>query len=383
MCGRFSQQRPTSEIAQIFEADDLAGDPGEHFNVAPTDEAAVVVQRDERRAVVRYRWGLVPSWADPGRASRAFNARAETLATSGLFRDAYRRRRCLVPVDGFYEWLRDGSRRQPMRIHDPDDRPLALAGLWTGRKDEETGEWLRTFTIVTTRPNGFMASIHDRMPVVVPPASWATWLDPTPATRASCGRSSSPRDDVDLAAYPVSTLVNNVRNDGPELILPLHSAPDGLPDRPTSLLSPSDALRRLPAHGPGRGAEGGRRILACIHGGGIGAHDGREGRIGEIVRGRQHHSICREPVRERPVGRDEDHEMGSAERSPIHARGKNVCRGIVGHDQDAERREIRESQGDVGRLEARSPRDGRADGFRRIREEVSGIRIRRRCHERG
>jgi putative SOS response-associated peptidase YedK len=220
MCGRFSQQRPTSEIAQIFEAEDLAGDSGGHFNVAPTDEAAVVVQRDERRAVVRYRWGLVPSWADPGRASRAFNARAETLATSGLFRDAYRRRRCLVPVDGFYEWLRDGTRRQPMRIHDPDDRPLALAGLWTGRKDGATGEWLRTFTIVTTRPNGFMSSIHDRMPVVIPPESWTTWLDPAPRDPGELRALLEPRDDIGLTAYRVSPLVNNVRNDGPSLILP-------------------------------------------------------------------------------------------------------------------------------------------------------------------
>ncbi len=233
MCGRFSQQRPTSEIAQIFEADDLAGDPGGHFNVAPTDEAAVVVQRDEHRAVVRYRWGLVPSWANPGRASRAFNARAETLATSGMFRDAYRRRRCLVPVDGFYEWLRVGSLRQPMRIHDPDDRPLALAGLWTGRQDEATGEWLRTFTIVTTRPNGFMSSIHDRMPVVVPPEVWATWLDPTPRDPGELRALLEPRDDVGLAAYRVSTLVNNVRNDGPQLIVALDSAPDGRPDLPT------------------------------------------------------------------------------------------------------------------------------------------------------
>ncbi len=225
MCGRFTQQRPTSEIAQIFEADDLAGDPGGHFNVAPTDEAAVVVQREERRAVVRYRWGLVPSWADPGRASRAFNARAETLATSGMFRDAFRRRRCLVPVDGFFEWLRDGSRRLPMRIHDPDDRPLALAGLWTGRQDEATGEWLRTFTIVTTRPNGFMASIHDRMPVVIPRESWATWLDPTSRDPGELRALLEPRDDLGLAAYPVSTLVNNVRNDGPELILQV--GPDG------------------------------------------------------------------------------------------------------------------------------------------------------------
>ena len=219
MCGRFTQQRPTSEIAAIFGAEDLADDPGGRFNVAPTDEAAVVVQRDDRRAVALYRWGLVPSWSAPGKTSRPFNARAETLATSGLFRDAYRRRRCLVPVDGFYEWLREGATRQPMRIHDPDDQPLALAGLWTGRKDEESGEWLRTFTIVTTRPNDFMAAIHDRMPVVIAPEHWAMWLDPAPRDPGELRALLEPRDELALDAYPVSTLVNSVRNDGPALIL--------------------------------------------------------------------------------------------------------------------------------------------------------------------
>jgi putative SOS response-associated peptidase YedK len=228
MCGRFTQQRPTSEIASIFDAEDLADDPGGRFNVAPTDEAAVVVQREDKRAVVRYRWGLRPAWAEPKQASKAFNARAETLATSGLFRDAYRKRRCLVPVDGFYEWLKEGSRRQPMRIHDPADLPLALAGLWTGRKDEETGEWLRTFTIITSRPNEFMADIHDRMPVVIPPDAWADWLDPAPRDPGELRALLEPRDDIALAAYAVSLLVNNVRNDGPSLILPLASE-DGAP----------------------------------------------------------------------------------------------------------------------------------------------------------
>ena len=226
MCGRFTQQRPTSEIARIFEAEDLAGDEGGHFNVAPTDEAAVVVQRDDRRAVVRYRWGLAPSWAEPRHASRAFNARAETLATSGLFRDAFRRRRCLVPADGFYEWLRTEGGRQPMRIHDPADAPLALAGLWTGRRDDATGEWQRTFTIVTTRPNAFMEPIHDRMPVVIPRASWAAWLDPTPREPGELRALLEPRDDVELAAYAVVPLVNNVRNNGPELWEPA-GAPAG------------------------------------------------------------------------------------------------------------------------------------------------------------
>ncbi len=219
MCGRFTQQRPTSEIARIFDAEDLAGDPGEHFNVAPTTEASVVVQRDDHRAVRRYGWGLIPNWADDPRiAARTFNARAETLATSPLFRDAFRRRRCLVPVDGFYEWLRRGSKRQPMLIRDPRDLPLALAGLWTGRQDPESGEWHRTFTIVTSRPNEFMAAIHNRMPVVIPPDAWTTWLDPELRDPGELRALLEPDDDIALDAYPVPMLVNNVRNDGAALV---------------------------------------------------------------------------------------------------------------------------------------------------------------------
>jgi putative SOS response-associated peptidase YedK len=223
MCGRFTQQRPSSELAAIFGASDLATSDTARFNIAPTTEALVVVQREAERAVVRYRWGLIPPWSDDPRiASRTFNARAETVTTSPMFRDAFRKRRCLVPVDGFYEWRREGTKRHPMRIMDPSGAPLALAGLWTGRQDPESGEWRRTFTIVTTRPNEFMADIHDRMPVIVPPSSWALWLDAAGAgaDAAEVRAMLEPSDEVALTAYEVSPLVNNVRNDGPDLVLP-------------------------------------------------------------------------------------------------------------------------------------------------------------------
>ncbi len=251
MCGRFTQQRPSSELAAIFGAEDLAstdggvGTQGGRFNIAPTNEALVVVQREDRRAVVRYRWGLIPAWSDDPRiASRTFNARAETVATSPMFRDAFRKRRCLVPVDGFYEWRREGTVRHPTRITAASGAPLALAGLWTGRQDPESGEWRRTFTIMTTRPNAFMAAIHDRMPVIVPRSGWAAWLGDGGTDGAGGGGAGAagggvdpaelragvdlaelramlePSDDVALSAYEVSSLVNNVRNDGPELILP-------------------------------------------------------------------------------------------------------------------------------------------------------------------
>jgi len=221
MCGRFQQQRPTSELAKIFDAEDLTDGPDPRFNIAPTDEASVVTQREEQRAIVQYRWGLIPPWADDPRiASRTFNARAETVTTSPMFRDAFKKRRCLVPVDGFYEWHRDGKVRTPLTIFDPDGKPLALAGLWTGRQDPETGEWRRTFTIITTRPNEFMRRIHDRMPVIVDPAKWELWLDPTLKDAGELLALLEPSEELALDAYAVQPLVNNVRNDGPDLLFP-------------------------------------------------------------------------------------------------------------------------------------------------------------------
>ena len=204
----------------MFAAEPLGDDPGGHYNVAPTDDASVIVEKGDRRAVARYRWGLVPHWAaDPSIGSRLINARAETVGSSNAFRESLARRRCLVPVDGFYEWRRADGKRQPFLIFAPDGGPLALAGLWSGWHDPDGGEVRRTFTIVTTAADEFMARIHDRMPVVLPADAWAAWLDPAlddpGEAQGILGRATA----VDLAAHPVSTLVNNVRNDGPELLL--------------------------------------------------------------------------------------------------------------------------------------------------------------------
>jgi putative SOS response-associated peptidase YedK len=222
MCGRFAQQRPASELTEIFAAEPLTDDPGPRFNVAPTDEALVVVQREERRAITAYRWGLIPHWADAAKVgSRMFNARAESLTTSPAFRDAFRRKRCLVPVDGFYEWKRDGARRQPYLIGRADGRPLTLAGLWSGWRDPAADRVVRTFTIVTSGPNDQMADLHDRMPVVVPEAAWSTWLDPRLDDLAELNGLLAPNEGVALRIVAVGPLVNNVRNDGPELIEPV------------------------------------------------------------------------------------------------------------------------------------------------------------------
>jgi putative SOS response-associated peptidase YedK len=224
MCGRFSQQRPASELAEIFSAEPLAEELGPRFNVAPTDPAFVVVQREERRAITAYNWGLIPHWADsPKVASRMFNARAETLTASPAFRDALLRKRCLVPVDGFYEWRREGSERQPYSIGRADGRPLVLAGLWAGWRDPATETIRRTFTIVTTTPNDTMATIHDRMPVMLDDDHWHAWLDPSVSDAGELLAILDGARGPDLAITAVSRLVNDVRNDGPELLVPLAS----------------------------------------------------------------------------------------------------------------------------------------------------------------
>jgi putative SOS response-associated peptidase YedK len=222
MCGRFMQERPVSELAEIFEAEPLVDEPGGRYNIAPTDEALVVVQRDDRRGLTAYRWGLIPHWASDARiASRTFNARAESIATMPAFRDSFRRKRCLVPVDGFYEWRRQDGVRQPYRIFRADGRPLVLAGLWDGWKNPDTGEVRRTFTIVTTTPNEVVAELHNRMPVIVPDESWGRWLDPRPAEPGELRAMLEPTDAVALEIAPASRLVNDVRNDGPQLLLAL------------------------------------------------------------------------------------------------------------------------------------------------------------------
>jgi putative SOS response-associated peptidase YedK len=222
MCGRFMQERPVSDLAEIFDAEPLVDEPGSRYNIAPTDEAIVVVERDDRRALTSYRWGLIPHWAPDARiASRTFNARAESIASMPAFRDSFRRHRCLVPVDAFYEWCREDGVRQPYRIFRSDGRPLALAGLWAGWKNPDTDEVRRTFTIVTTTPNAVVAELHDRMPVIVPDEAWARWLDPQPAEPGELRALLEPSDAVELEIAPASRLVNDVRNDGPQLLLAL------------------------------------------------------------------------------------------------------------------------------------------------------------------
>ncbi len=230
MCGRFTQERPASELADIFAAEPLADELGARYNIAPTDEAFVVVQREDRRAIASYRWGLVPHWStDAASAGRMFNARSETITASPAFREAFRRRRCLVPVDSFYEWKREGSIRQPYRVTRADGAPLALAGLWAGWRDPESELVRRTFTIVTSSPTRSLADLHDRQPVVLERSTWDRWLAPSSAEPSELLDMLEPSDAVEFRIYPVNRYVNDVRRDGPELIEPL-TAPAGVPE---------------------------------------------------------------------------------------------------------------------------------------------------------
>lgn len=221
MCGRYSASRPP-DLTEVRYAAVLVDDaPPPSWNVAPTDPVSVVVHREERRELRTLRWGLIPSWAEDRRiASRLINARAETVATKPAFRSALLRRRCLVPADGWYEWLAEpGRRKQPFFISGPE--PVAFAGLYEVWRDPATEDLVRTCTIVTTSASPSLAYLHERMPVVLPPEAWDVWLDRAYDDVEGLLGLLRPRDGFD--AYPVGDAVNSVRNNGPSLVEPVEA----------------------------------------------------------------------------------------------------------------------------------------------------------------
>lgn len=229
MCGRFSQFSSVNDLVSTFSVDESLVDDAAvrpRWNVAPTQQALVVAASNDgtARRLGTMRWGLVPSWAkDPSIGNRMINARAEKVATSGAFRSAFKHRRCIVPVDGFYEWHKqvdDKGKKAPsipFHIHATDRVPLALAGLWEVWHDAE-GEPMRSFTIITTDPNDTMAAVHDRMPVILDPSAWDVWLGPEPLDDAECQALLGPAPNDLLVLDQVSTKVNSPRNEGADLI---------------------------------------------------------------------------------------------------------------------------------------------------------------------
>lgn len=281
MCGRYASSKSNADLAAEFEAEvavEKDGEPLEprpDYNVAPTKSARIVLDRltaqygeggkpddgkpggdkpggdkpggdkpagvsdagddDVRRELHLARWGLVPSWAkDISIGSRMINARAETVADKPAFRRAFAKRRCIIPADGYFEWYQPGAdapqtdakkgrkpAKVPFFIHPADGSSLPMAGLYEWWRDPNGGPdapWVLTYTIITTSSTDELGQIHDRMPMTVPPERWADWLHGSPP--ADLTGWLRPAGDVGLDAYPVSTLVNNVRNNGPELVEP-------------------------------------------------------------------------------------------------------------------------------------------------------------------
>ncbi len=220
MCGRFSQadlEQLDREILNILEIPSFEA----RYNVAPTQDAAIIREGPRGRTVELLRWGLIPSWADdPKMAARTINARAETLATKPAFRDSFRSRRCIVPASGFYEWKKTGSKKQPFYIHPSLGRHFFLAGLWDRWFSNVDGP-IESFTIATTDANDALREIHDRMPVVLSANDIDQWLDPAYDNAARLEALLRPAPDSTIAMYPVSTFVNAVANEGPTCIAPL------------------------------------------------------------------------------------------------------------------------------------------------------------------
>ena len=220
MCGRFTQTATPEVIAEQFQVDDPPLFKP-NYNISPTQRVAVVRLNPEsvKRDCVLLRWGLIPSWAKDAKiGNQCINAKGETVAEKPAFRSAFKKRRCLVIADGFYEWQRLGERKQPIWIGRKDKRPFAFAGLWEHWKPAE-GEPIETCAIITTEPNDLMAPIHNRMPVILAPASYIPWLDHN-APADSLKALLRPYPSAELQAYPVSTLVNNPRHNAPACLEP-------------------------------------------------------------------------------------------------------------------------------------------------------------------
>jgi putative SOS response-associated peptidase YedK len=236
MCGRFVSARKRLELLEEFGVtrDRVTDEPAPDYNVAPTKRIYAVLTNKERERELRtVKWGLVPFWAkDSSGGARLINARAETVAVKPAFRRAFAKRRCLLPADGYYEW----KDKKPFYIHRTDGGNLALAGiyeLWrdaaeaggpgqssTVPEDHEQA-WLWTAAVITTQAVDEVGEIHDRMPMVIVPELWADWLDPDNTEVSQLQAAMSPAMSGEITSYPVSTDVNYVRNNGPELIRPL------------------------------------------------------------------------------------------------------------------------------------------------------------------
>jgi putative SOS response-associated peptidase YedK len=233
VCGRYASTTSDKDIAAAFGVGEIIGDePPPSWNVAPTQQARVVLERAPRtdpdaepiRQLRSLTWGLVPSWAKEAKLGRLINARSETVTEKPAFKTAASRRRCLVPADGYYEWEKRDGKKIPHFLHHDDDL-LAFAGLYELRPDRDLPDdhpdkWLWTYTILTTTAHDAAGHIHDRSPVLIPPQMRDQWLDPDLTDPGDIRDLLSQVPEPVLQPYEVSTRVNNPQNNGPELVEP-------------------------------------------------------------------------------------------------------------------------------------------------------------------
>jgi putative SOS response-associated peptidase YedK len=224
MCGRYVVSSAPEVIRALFQYAEQPNFPP-RYNIAPTQPIPIVRLHEGVRQFALVRWGLLPSWVkDPKTFSLVINARGESVLEKPAFRNAMRRRRCLIPADGFYEWTQTGGRKQPYFVHAKSGGPLALAGLWetwTGPNGEE----LETAAIVTTNANKLLSDVHDRMPVIVPPDAFNMWLDCAAVDAKTAEALIMPAPEHLLELYPISTAVNRVANDDAKLLERLGKLP--------------------------------------------------------------------------------------------------------------------------------------------------------------
>ncbi|MGM7703317.1 SOS response-associated peptidase [Pseudalkalibacillus sp. Hm43] len=219
MCGRFTLTAEIDLLMDWFDIDEFA--PGfdlqPRYNIAPSQDIVAIVSNEGKRRAGFLKWGLIPFWAkDPSIAYKMINARAETVPEKPSFKHAFKRRRCIIPADGFYEWKKEGKQKQPKYIKMKNDKPFGFAGLWEKWKDEQ-GNPVHTCTILTTEPNDLMEDIHNRMPVILPKDDYSKWLEWDGEQEALVDM-MQPFEASDMMAYNVSTIVNSPRNEVPECI---------------------------------------------------------------------------------------------------------------------------------------------------------------------
>ena len=222
MCGRFTLTIDPAHLQEAFPWAVIPNDLSPRFNIAPSQPVAVIPNTGDN-ILSMYQWGLIPSWSkDPAIGDRMINARAESLAVKPSFRNAYRRRRCLILADGFYEWKQSPGlkSKQPVYIRLINNHPFAFAGLWEHWTSPDGSE-IRSCTIITTQPNSLLLTIHNRMPVILPTETFSQWITPADLPAIQLNELLAPYPAEEMIAYPVSKMVNSPRFDSPDLIKPI------------------------------------------------------------------------------------------------------------------------------------------------------------------